>query len=159
MNTNTRWSQARIAVGLRDLRFHDLRHTALQRLVENGASVNLVMAQAGHSTIATASIYQDGVSRSYERDVMDHVNAQLVYTLETPKKDSATSEDGNPDTGEETARTELQSLAEALAEMDLETRVAVLNGLNRQKRNKVLSVFPKDIQIETMTSLLNKEAA
>lgn len=153
----TRWSQARIAVGLRDLRFHDLRHTALQRLVENGASVNLVMAQAGHSTIATASVYQDGVSRSYEHDVMEHVNAQLVRTLETPKKDSATPEDRNPDTGEETSRTGLQSLSEALAGMDLETRVAVLNGLRQQQRSKVLSLFPKDIQIETMTSLLSKE--
>jgi len=38
------------AAGLPDVRFHDLRHTALTRLAENGAPPAVVQAIAGHTT-------------------------------------------------------------------------------------------------------------
>lgn len=57
------WRRTRAVVPrLRTMRFHDLRHTALQRLVENGASLNMVMQTAGHSGLDIASQYQDGTS-------------------------------------------------------------------------------------------------
>lgn len=155
---NNRWGLARASVGLSDLRFHDLRHTALQRLVEHGASVNLVMAVAGHSTMATASVYQDNVSSSYRHDVMKRVNRQLLDELEPSEKDLGESlpSRGNPGKGEELGR--LQSLVKDLEQMDLDTRSAVLLNLDKEKRSRVLASFSKETQIQTMTSLFEKEA-
>jgi len=44
----TAWRNATKAAGLRGLRFHDLRHTAITKLAESLASEQTIMAIAGH---------------------------------------------------------------------------------------------------------------
>ncbi len=44
------WEKARAAAGIEDFRFHDLRHTAITRMVESGASPFDVATVAGHKT-------------------------------------------------------------------------------------------------------------
>jgi integrase len=53
---------AREKAGRPDLRFHDLRHTGLTWLAEDGATVRELMDAAGHSDVETAMRYQHSVS-------------------------------------------------------------------------------------------------
>lgn len=52
------WNIARRAVGLPELHFHDLRHSALTLLAATGATVAELQAAAGHSSSAAALRYQ-----------------------------------------------------------------------------------------------------
>jgi len=52
------WHKARAAVGRRDLRFHDLRHSGLTWSAATGASVAELMRRAGHASQAAALRYQ-----------------------------------------------------------------------------------------------------
>lgn len=52
------WNRARIAAGRPDLRFHDLRHTGLTMVAEEGATIKQLMRRGGHATPAMAIIYQ-----------------------------------------------------------------------------------------------------
>jgi integrase len=49
---------ARTAAGREDLRFHDLRHTGAVLAAAAGATLAELMARLGHSTVASAMIYQ-----------------------------------------------------------------------------------------------------
>ena len=51
------FNEARTAAGV-TLRFHDLRHTGLTWLAQNGATVGELQAWAGHTTPAVAMRYQ-----------------------------------------------------------------------------------------------------
>ena len=63
------------AAGLPRIRFHDLRHTAATRLIEQGVPLKAVQSTLGHSTIATTmDIYahltpsmQDAVGEAMDR--------------------------------------------------------------------------------------------
>ena len=57
------WRAARAAVGLGDLRFHDLRHLAASTLAEAGTSTRELMAFLGHSNPATTARYAHLVDR------------------------------------------------------------------------------------------------
>ncbi len=54
----SRWERARLAIGRRDLRFHDLRHTGLTLAAATGATTAELMHRAGHSSAAAALRYQ-----------------------------------------------------------------------------------------------------
>lgn len=70
------WMEARRKVPrLADMHFHDLRHTALTRLAQNGATVAELEHIAGHSDAQTAMHYQHAVS-SHERQVIDRAASQ-----------------------------------------------------------------------------------
>ena len=62
------WSQARIAAGRPDLRFHDLRHTGLVLAAATGATLAELMARAGHSTVGAALKYQHA-AQSRDREI------------------------------------------------------------------------------------------
>jgi hypothetical protein len=62
------YENARIKAGRPSLRFHDLRHTGLTWLAEDGATVRELMDAAGHSDVETAMRYQHSVSE--RRDVL-----------------------------------------------------------------------------------------
>ncbi len=49
--TNKVWSEALKRAGINDLRFHDLRHEAVSRLVEKGLSDQEVAAISGHKSM------------------------------------------------------------------------------------------------------------
>ena len=44
------WNRMRVAAGLPNIRFHDLRHEAISRLFEKGLSVPEVASISGHRT-------------------------------------------------------------------------------------------------------------
>jgi integrase len=68
---------ARVKAGRPDLRFHDLRHTGLTWMAEDGATVRELMDAAGHSDVETAMRYQHSVSE--RRDVLaDRLGARLL---------------------------------------------------------------------------------
>jgi integrase len=52
------WNGARIAAGVPDLHFHDLRHFAGTSAASTGASIRELMAFLGHATPRAALIYQ-----------------------------------------------------------------------------------------------------
>jgi integrase len=60
-----RFARAREAVGLRWVRFHDLRHFAGTTAAQTGATTRELMARLGHSTPRAALIYQHATA---ERD-------------------------------------------------------------------------------------------
>lgn len=57
------WRAARAAVGLHDLRFHDLRHLVASTLAEAGTSTRELMALLGHSNPSTTARYAHLVDR------------------------------------------------------------------------------------------------
>jgi integrase len=57
-DVNWAWRQAREAVGLPTVRFHDLRHAGLTLSAQAGATLAEVMRRAGHSSSAAALGYQ-----------------------------------------------------------------------------------------------------
>lgn len=69
--------RARKTIGREDLRFHDLRSTALTLLAQNGATVRELMAAAGHSTPAMAIHYQRA-TETRQRALADRVAATLI---------------------------------------------------------------------------------
>jgi integrase len=52
------WTKARLAIGLPDLHFHDLRHTGNTMAAGQGASLKELMERMGHSSARAALIYQ-----------------------------------------------------------------------------------------------------
>jgi len=68
-----------VKAGLPDMRFHDLRHTALSLLMDMGIAVTTVQQRAGHSKASvTTDIYGHSMSRSQEKA------AEQIEKLITP---------------------------------------------------------------------------
>jgi integrase len=66
--------------GLPDLRFHDLRHTSLSFLLENGTPVNTVQQRAGHSKASvTVDIYGHAMAGS-QNQAADRID-ELVTSI------------------------------------------------------------------------------
>jgi integrase len=63
------WRRAVKASGIQPIRFHDMRHTALSRLVELGADVRTVQAIAGHSSLKTTQRYLHSSDRQKQAAV------------------------------------------------------------------------------------------
>ena len=51
------WKRLRLAAGVADLRFHDLRHTAATRLLRASGNLRLAQVLLGHANIATTTKY------------------------------------------------------------------------------------------------------
>jgi len=65
--------------GLPDIRFHDLRHTSISILLDNGTPVNTVQSRAGHSKASvTTDIYGHAMARSKE------AAARMIEEIVTP---------------------------------------------------------------------------
>lgn len=56
-NIHKAYNLARAKAGLRDVRFHDLRHTFATRLVESGADIGLVQLILGHGDLKITQRY------------------------------------------------------------------------------------------------------
>jgi integrase len=64
---------------LPDIRFHDLRHTSISILLDNGTPVNTVQSRAGHSKASvTTDIYGHAMARSQDQA------AQMIEDIVTP---------------------------------------------------------------------------
>ena len=84
--------KARRQAGREDLRFHDLRSTALTMLAQQGATVRELMAAAGHSTVIMAMHYQR-LSEDRQRALADKVAASIT----TPQRDVTVSAESDKD--------------------------------------------------------------
>lgn len=74
--------KARETAGRPDLRFHDLRHTALTLLAQEGATIKELMAAAGHSDPETAIRYQHATT-TRTRHLAEKIG-RLIPTPTTP---------------------------------------------------------------------------
>jgi integrase/recombinase XerD len=68
-NLRRAWRRAVKASGIQPIRFHDMRHTALSRLVELGADVRTVQAIAGHFSLKTTQRYLHSSDRQKQAAV------------------------------------------------------------------------------------------
>ncbi|MBF0239949.1 MAG: site-specific integrase [SAR324 cluster bacterium] len=72
-NIETRWKQALKDSEIDDFRFHDLRHTAITRMVIEGYPVDFIMRVTGHTNFKTHSRYTN-------------LNAQALWQIIERKK-------------------------------------------------------------------------
>lgn len=100
--------KARRQAGREDLRFHDLRATALTMLAQQGATVRELMAAAGHST-ATMAMHYQRLSEDRQRALADKVAASIA----TPQSDATVSAESDKDR-------EIAKLRARLAELEAE---------------------------------------
>ncbi len=67
----TAWEGALRRAGIKDFRWHDLRHTAASRLVQSGVDLSIVQEVLGHSKIETTQRYAhfkpDAVAQALEK--------------------------------------------------------------------------------------------
>jgi len=59
--------------GIKDFRFHDLRHTSASHLLMRGASLKTVQEHLGHTTIAMTQRYSH-LSRDFQREEINRLN-------------------------------------------------------------------------------------
>jgi integrase len=59
--------------GIKDFRFHDLRHTSASHLLMRGASVKAVQEHLGHTSIAMTQRYSH-LSRDFQREEVNRLN-------------------------------------------------------------------------------------
>lgn len=84
------WERTRnIVPRLKGMHFHDLRDTALTRLAELGATGGELMAQAGHTSLKVASVYQKA-SNSHRGQVMSRLDQAMSGTIEQPAEPEPT---------------------------------------------------------------------
>lgn len=78
-----------VKAGLPDMRFHDLRHTALSFLIDMGIAVTTVQQRAGHSKASvTTDIYGHSMLRSQEQaaEQIDELIAPVAVRLQQKKQ-------------------------------------------------------------------------
>jgi integrase len=92
------WSRCLNASGLRQIRFHDLRHTYASELAEQGAPPKYVQSQLGHSSI---QVTMDVYSHFFEKRNREWVN-RLDASIEFLSEDgeSATQTQPGPEGSE-----------------------------------------------------------
>ena len=80
------WTAAREEVGVTNVRFHDLRHTAGTLATQNGATLKEVMSRLGHSTTAAAIRYQRAADER-DREVANRLDDVFgARVLEVPSR-------------------------------------------------------------------------
>lgn len=79
----THFDHARRKAGRPDLRFHDLRHSALTWLAAEGATLKELMESAGHSDVSAAIRYQHAVDA--RRDTLAERMGSKLMAEDTPE--------------------------------------------------------------------------
>ena len=82
------YDEARKAAGRPDLRFRDLRHTALTLLAQQGATVRELMDAAGHADPQTAMRYQHSVS-GRAQDLAKRIGNLIPHPTPSKPSDNA----------------------------------------------------------------------
>jgi integrase len=85
--TNARktwWHTARRKVGLRELSWHDLRHTGQTCIANRGATVRDIQRRAGQSTERAALLYLHG-SADRDRKIAESLNEDVLISVEILK--------------------------------------------------------------------------
>ena len=112
--------------------FHDLRKTALTRMMEAGATVGEVMAQAGHASIDVASKYQKQ-SQSHQHKVMQNLDNLIANEHKQPQKTVKEPENSDSET---------------------EPLIRLLKALPADRQEQVIAALPADRQIIVLSELL-----
>lgn len=81
---NELWQRARDRAGLKDIRFHDLRHTAATRMTDAGVDPFTVQAILGHSSLAMTARYSHATSER-TRAAAEKLAATLPQTAFEPQ--------------------------------------------------------------------------
>ena len=76
------WNDTKLALGLADLHFHDLRHEAVSRLVEAGFSDQEVSAISGHKSMQMLKRY----THLRAEDLVDQLDAIEQRRSQKPRK-------------------------------------------------------------------------
>jgi len=84
-NIRTAFTSALERSGIRDFRFHDLRHTFASHLVMNGASIKEVQELLGHKTLAMTTRYAH-LSQEHKKKAVN-----LLNVLTAPKAQAVAS--------------------------------------------------------------------
>jgi integrase len=124
---NTWYRAIRSVPRLAGMRFYDLRHTALSKAVEAGASLGTVKNMAGHAIDSTAFNYQHE-SQSNREQTLRNINAAF----------------SGKDQGENTS-------AEIRAKTHLKDILATLDMLSDDKRREVMAALPSDVLAEVIS--------
>jgi integrase len=130
------WYRARKAVPRLEregMRFHDLRHTALTRMMENGAGFGYVKEQGGHSTEAVSAIYQQ-VSEGHRRKVLANLEKSM----------------GKP------AASHVSPIIGLLDVMQPTAIAAALANMSEEQKKQILAVLPPETVQEVLLSLLQQ---
>ena len=122
------WNKAKTRAGMEDIWFHDLRKTALTRMVEAGATVGEVMAQAGHASIDVASQYQKQ-SQSHQHKVMQNLDNLIASEHKSDKKHENPTGNNN-------------------------TLIELLRSLPEKQQAEIIANLPAEKQIEVLSYLL-----
>lgn len=125
------WNKAKIRAGMEDMWFHDLRKTALTRMVEAGATVGEVMAQAGHASIDVASKYQKQ-SQSHQHRVMR--NLDNLIADEHKRSQNTVKETENNDS-------------------EVDPLIRLLKALPADRQEQVIAALPADRQVNVLSQL------
>ena len=78
-NWNRAWRTAKKNAGIRDFRWHDLRHTAASWMVNEGVPLDVVQDILGHEDISTTRRYAHR-DVSHMRDAMDKLASHQRHT-------------------------------------------------------------------------------
>lgn len=73
------WIPARVAAGLEDLTFHDLKHTAATLLVEEGVDVKTAQVRLGHANPETTLRIYAQVTEHADRSAADKIAPRLHF--------------------------------------------------------------------------------
>ena len=121
------WNKAKTRAGISGIWFHDLRKTALTRMMEAGATVGEVMAQAGHASIDVVSQYQKQ-SQSHHQKVMERLDTMITEHKSDKKHENPT---GNNN-----------------------TLIELLRSLPEKQQTEIIANLPAEKQIEVLSYLL-----
>ena len=144
---------------LSGMTFHDLRHSALTHYAQDGATVGQLMKAGGHTNLRTVAVYQQS-SADADKRLGENVDAELasamaVHDEARPSASADVPHDDSTNTvGAADGSDGMAGLVNVLASMPLESRVAVLKGLDDARRSQVVAMLPQAVQVETMTRLL-----
>jgi integrase len=92
------WMKAIEAAGLREVHFHDLRHTGSMLAAEAGATLRELMDRMGHSSTRAALVYLHATSQR-QRTIADAVGTMTRAALREIDEHSS-----NPASGTDLAR-------------------------------------------------------
>lgn len=87
MDIEREWRRAMALAGIKDFRFHDLRHTAASYLAMNGASLADIAEALGHKTLSMVKRYAH-LSETHTASVIAEMNATLFNSPPTQQQEA-----------------------------------------------------------------------
>jgi integrase len=80
-NVSRQWGRLRKKLGLKDIKFHDLRATAATIFAEQGSGDAMVASLLGHKTVAMARKYSNRMHEDRRRDVFHAAHEALPLSV------------------------------------------------------------------------------